>query len=121
MAEAATQQKDGGSGGMWITLLAILMGTFVAILNNSLINVALPTLVNVFGSTTDTIQWVLTGYMLANAVVIPMSGSLGDKFGYKRVFLISLIAFTASSVLCAMAWSDTSMIAFRIIQGLSGG
>ncbi|MEJ8547263.1 DHA2 family efflux MFS transporter permease subunit [Brevibacillus borstelensis] len=121
MAEAATQQKEGGSGGMWITLLAILMGTFVAILNNSLINVALPTLVNVFGSTTDTIQWVLTGYMLANAVVIPMSGSLGDKFGYKRVFLISLSAFTASSVLCAMAWSDTSMIAFRIIQGLSGG
>lgn len=121
MAEAWAQQKEERSGGMWITLLAILMGTFVAILNNSLINVALPTLVNVFGSTTDTIQWVLTGYMLANAVVIPMSGSLGDKFGYKRIFLLSLTAFTASSVLCALAWSDTSIIAFRIIQGLSGG
>ncbi|USG64424.1 DHA2 family efflux MFS transporter permease subunit [Brevibacillus ruminantium] len=122
MAEAtAQQQKDSGNGGMWLTLLAILMGTFVAILNNSLINVALPTLVNVFGSTTDTIQWVLTGYMLANAVVIPMSGSLGDKFGYKKIFLTSLIGFTASSVLCALAWSDTSIIAFRIIQGLTGG
>jgi EmrB/QacA subfamily drug resistance transporter len=121
MAEAAAQRHENSGGEMWISLLAILMGTFVAILNNSLINVALPTLVNVFGSTTDTIQWVLTGYMLANAVMIPMSGLLGEKYGYKRIFLLSLSAFTASSVLCALAWNDSSLIAFRVVQGLSGG
>lgn len=122
MAEAVAQQeKKSGSGGMWLSLLAILSGTFVAILNNSLINVALPSMVNIFGSTTDTMQWVLTGYMLANAVMIPMSGSLSAKFGSKRIFILSLASFTLSSVLCALAWSDTSLIAFRVIQGVSGG
>ncbi|MFY0542940.1 DHA2 family efflux MFS transporter permease subunit [Brevibacillus sp. H7] len=106
---------------MWITLIAIILGTFVAVLNNSLINIALPTLVNVFGSTTQTIQWVLTGFMLASAVVIPMSGALGDKFGYKKVYLTTLIAFTITSGLCGLAWSDSSLIAFRIVQGVSGG
>lgn len=122
MAEAVAQREENsGSGGMWFALLAILSGTFVAILNNSLINVALPTMVNIFGSTTDTMQWVLTGYMLANAVMIPMSSSLSTKYGSKKVFVFSLSAFTASSVLCALAWSDTSLIAFRVIQGVSGG
>lgn len=122
MAEAVAQQEEkSGSGGMWLSLLAILSGTFVAILNNSLINVALPSMVNIFGSTTDTMQWVLTGYMLANAVMIPMSGSLSAKFGSKRIFILSLASFTLSSVLCALAWSDTSLIAFRVIQGVSGG
>ncbi|KQL48370.1 MFS transporter [Brevibacillus choshinensis] len=122
MAEAVAQREEkGGSGGMWFSLLAILSGTFVAILNNSLINVALPAMVNIFGSTTDTMQWVLTGYMLANAVMIPMSGSLSAKFGAKKVFVISLSSFTIASVLCALAWSDTTLIAFRVVQGLSGG
>lgn len=122
MAEAVAQREDkGGSGGMWLSLLAILAGTFVAILNNSLINVALPTMVSIFGSSTDTMQWVLTGYMLANAVMIPMSASLSAKYGSKKIFVLSLTAFTLSSILCALAWSDTSLIAFRVIQGVSGG
>lgn len=122
MAEAVAQREEKSErGGMWLSLLAILSGTFVAILNNSLITVALPTLVNIFGSTTETMQWVLTGYMLANAVMIPMSGSLSAKYGSKKVFVLSLAAFTFSSVLCAIAWSDTVLIAFRILQGVSGG
>ncbi|CAM3488225.1 DHA2 family efflux MFS transporter permease subunit [Brevibacillus invocatus] len=122
MAEAVAQREEkGGSGGMWLSLLAILSGTFVAILNNSLITVALPSMVNIFGSTTEKMQWVLTGYMLANAVMIPMSGSLSAKFGSKRIFVLSLGAFTVSSVLCALAWNDISIIAFRVIQGISGG
>jgi EmrB/QacA subfamily drug resistance transporter len=121
MAEAMEQREEKGGGGMWLSLLAILSGTFVAILNNSLINVALPTMVSIFGSTTETMQWVLTGYMLANAVMIPMSGSLSAKFGAKKVFVLSLAAFTISSVLCALAWNDTSLIAFRVVQGVSGG
>ncbi|QDS35537.1 DHA2 family efflux MFS transporter permease subunit [Brevibacillus brevis] len=122
MAEAvAHREEKSGNSGMWLSLLAILSGTFVAILNNSLINVALPAMVNIFGSTTETMQWVLTGYMLANAVMIPMSGSLSAKFGAKKIFVLSLSAFTFSSVLCALAWSDSSLIAFRVVQGVSGG
>lgn len=122
MAEAvAHREEKSGKGGMWLSLLAILSGTFVAILNNSLINVALPAMVNIFGSSTETMQWVLTGYMLANAVMIPMSGSLSAKFGAKKIFVLSLSAFTFSSILCALAWSDSSLIAFRVVQGVSGG
>ena len=121
MSQAVEEKRTGENGSFWVTLLAIILGTFVAVLNNSLINVALPKLVNVFGSTTQDIQWVLTAYMLASAVVIPMSGSLGEKFGYKRMFILSLWVFTTCSALCGLAWSDSSLIAFRIFQGVSGG
>jgi len=115
-------RKEEESGAYkWFALIAIVLGAFVAVLNNSLINVALPKLMAVFGSSTEDIQWVLTGYMLASAVVIPMSGFAGDKFGYKKIFLLSLSGFTISSFLCGLAWSDTSLIVFRIIQGLTGG
>ncbi|TPG69585.1 DHA2 family efflux MFS transporter permease subunit [Brevibacillus laterosporus] len=117
---SASNNKENASY-KWLALAAIVMGTFVAVLNNSLINIALPKLVAVFGSTTDTIQWVLTGYMLASAVVIPMSGALGDKFGYKRVFVTSLFLFTISSTFCGFSWNDSSMIFFRVVQGISGG
>ncbi len=111
----------GEDRSKWLALVAIILGTFVSVLNNSLINIALPDLVNVFGSDTATIQWVLTGFMLASAVVIPLSGYMGDKFGTKKTYLVSLIIFVAASTLCGLAWSDTSLIIFRIIQGLGGG
>jgi EmrB/QacA subfamily drug resistance transporter len=119
-----SQAKENSSqvgSEQWLALAAIIIGTFVAVLNSSLLNVALPKLVTVFGSTTDTMQWVLTGYMLASAVVIPLSGYLGDKFGYKKILLLSITGFTAGCFLCGLAWSDTSMIAFRILTGLAGG
>ncbi|UJF34186.1 DHA2 family efflux MFS transporter permease subunit [Paenibacillus hexagrammi] len=105
----------------WVALTAIILGTFVSVLNNSLLNVALPKLVNVFGSTTQDIQWVLTGYMLASAVVVPMSGYMADRFGAKRIFVLALTGFTLGSLLCGFAWSASSLIAFRIIQGIFGG
>jgi len=108
-------------GYRWLALIAVIVGAFVAILNNSLINVAIPKLTNVFGSTTDRIQWVLTGYMLASGVIIPISGYMGDRLGYKKFFIISLSVFTAGTLLCAVAWSDTSLIVARIIAGLGGG
>ncbi len=105
----------------WFALGAILLGTFIAVLDNSLMNVALPKLISIFGSTTKDIEWVVTGYMLASAVVVPMSGFLADRFGYKTTFLFTVTAFTIGSLLCGLAWSDTSLIVFRVIQGLGGG
>ncbi|WP_231570999.1 MFS transporter [Gordoniibacillus kamchatkensis] len=121
MAEANVPRSEEAASINWVALAAIVLGTFVSVLNNSLLNVALPNLVNVFGSTTQTIQWVLTGYMLASAVVVPMSGYMADRFGAKRVFVITLIGFTLGSFLCGLAWSDTSLILLRILQGLFGG
>ncbi|GAX92034.1 DHA2 family efflux MFS transporter permease subunit [Effusibacillus lacus] len=113
--------NPANGGNQWLALLAVIAGAFVAILNNSLINVALPKLMAVFGSTTDTIQWVLTGYMLASGVIIPLSGYVGDRFGYKTSLVLSLTAFVLGSLLCSLAWNDSSLIAFRIVQGLGGG
>ncbi|OXM83502.1 MFS transporter [Paenibacillus rigui] len=97
------------------------MATFVSVLSSSLANVALPKLATVFGVPTTTIQWVSTGFMLASAVVIPMSGFLVGRFGSKRLLLLSVIGFTIGSLLCGFAWNDSSLIAFRIFQGLAGG
>lgn len=105
----------------WLPLIAIIIGAFVAILNNSLINVAIPKLMTVFGSTQDKIQWVLTGYMLASGVIIPITGYAGDRLGYKKFFLISLGVFTFGAFLCAISWSDTTLIIARVLQGLGGG
>lgn len=123
MAEASAvhQQQSEGNGKMWFSLIAIVMGTFVAVLNSSLMNVAMNKFVAVFGSDINTMQWVITGYTLASAMVIPMSGFLGAKFGNKNIFLYSVAGFTLFSVVCGLAWSASSMILFRIIQGFAGG
>lgn len=117
-ADAPSKQKQASYG---LPLLAIIIGAFVAILNNSLLNIAIPQLMNVFGSTQDKIQWVLTGYMLASGVIIPICGFAGDRLGYKKFFLLALAVFTGGAFLCAISWSDTTLIIARIIQGLGGG
>ncbi|MZQ86371.1 DHA2 family efflux MFS transporter permease subunit [Paenibacillus sp. 5J-6] len=116
-----TQQKSEGNGHMWLSLIAIVTGTFVAVLNSSLMNVAMNKFVAVFGSDLITMQWIITGYTLASAMVIPMSGYLGGRFGNKNLFIYSVAGFTIFSVLCGLAWNANTMIIFRIIQGLAGG
>lgn len=105
----------------WFALIAIIIGAFVAVLNNSLINVAIPSLTTDLGSTTETIQWVLTGYMLASGVIVPIVGFAEERMGYKKFLLVSLAVFTIGTFFCAIAWNDTSLIAARIITGLGGG
>src|SRR5919202_941061 len=102
-------------------LFAIVLGAFMAILDNTVVNVALPTLRRVFDANLDLIQWVITCYMLAQAAVIPLAGWLGDRFGMKQAYLTSLGLFTAGSVLCAMAPSAEILVVFRVLQGLGGG
>ncbi|TBL76574.1 DHA2 family efflux MFS transporter permease subunit [Paenibacillus thalictri] len=115
------ENKPQSDGSMWLALIAIVLGTFVSVLNSSLMNVALTKFVAVFGSDVSTVQWVITAYMLASAVVIPMSGYLGERFGNKNIFIWSVAGFTAGSVLCGLAWNASSLILFRIIQGIAGG
>ncbi|MFD0695639.1 DHA2 family efflux MFS transporter permease subunit [Paenibacillus sp. GCM10027628] len=114
-------EEEKITGYQWLALVVLILGTFLAILDNSLMNVAIPKLMAVFGSTSTEIEWVVTGYMLASAVVVPMGGFLSDRFGYKTTFLSTVVAFVIGSILCGVAWSDTSLIVFRIIQGLGGG
>ncbi len=105
----------------WTGLLVLVLGAFMSILDGSIINVALPRLMAIFGVTPDEIQWVMTAYLLTSGVVVPVTGYLGDRFGYKRVYIYSLAAFTVGSALCGAAWSNNSLIVFRVIQALGGG
>ncbi|MFZ5596505.1 MAG: DHA2 family efflux MFS transporter permease subunit [Bacillota bacterium] len=102
-------------------LLVLVLGAFMAILDGSIVNVALPKLMAIFGVSADKIQWVMTGYLLTSGVVVPVTGYLGDRLGYKRVYIYSLAAFTIGSALCGASWSNNSLIAFRVVQALGGG
>lgn len=108
-------------GYKWRVLITVVFGTFMSILNNTVINVALPTIQRVFQADIAAAQGVATYYALALGIVIPIAGWLADRYGIKRVYVGSLIAFTAASVLCSLAPSLDTLIAFRIIKGLGGG
>ncbi|MFD0587107.1 MDR family MFS transporter [Paenibacillus sp. GCM10027627] len=104
-----------------LPLLAIIVGMFMVILDGTAMNVALNQFMEDFGSSFNLVQWTVTGYALAQAAVIPLAGWLSDRFGAKRVFLISIVMFTIGSVLCALAGTVEQLIVYRIIQGLGGG
>lgn len=103
-------------------LVAIIIGIFMVILDGTAVNVALPKLAEQFKLTDfSLLQWTVTGYALAQAAVIPLSGWLSDRFGAKRVFLVSVGLFTIGSGLCALADSVEMLIVYRVLQGLGGG
>src|SRR4051794_953878 len=93
----------------------------MSILDTTVVNVALNTLAREFDTDLPTIQWVVTGYTLALATVIPVTGWAADRFGTKRLYMLSIGLFVAGSALSGLAWSAESLIGFRILQGLGGG
>jgi EmrB/QacA subfamily drug resistance transporter len=99
----------------------VVLGAIMAILDATIVNVAIPTLRRDFDASISTIQWVMTGYLLAFASVIPLTGWTTERFGAKPVFITSLLAFMAGSALAGSAWSIESLIAFRILQGMGAG
>lgn len=101
--------------------LAVLVGVIAAILDLTIVNVALHTLQDRLHTSVATIQWVSTGYVLAVALTIPVSGWVFERLGARRAWLLALALFGAGSVLCAAAWSPVSLIAFRVLQGVGGG
>lgn len=94
---------------------------FMVGLDNSILNVAIPDIVNYFGSDLLTIQWSITAYALAVAAVIPLAGWMCDRFGTKQIFVAIIALFTIGSGLCSIATTPFQLIVFRIIQGVGGG
>src|SRR5918999_896511 len=101
--------------------LVVISGSIMAILDMTIVNVALDTLARDFTTELSTIQWVVTGYMLALGTVIPLTGWAIDRFGAKRIWMLSIVLFVAGSALSGASWSIGSLIAFRVVQGLGGG
>src|SRR5256885_2484592 len=106
---------------VWRIALVVIIGTVMSILDTTIVNVALETLGRDLHSPIADIQWVVTGYMLTLAAVIPITGWAARRFGAKPVYLLSLVLFTGGSVLCGLATSATELVVFRVLQGLGGG
>lgn len=99
----------------------VVIGTFMTIVDATIVGVAIETLARDFESPLTTIQWVMTGYTLALAVVIPITGWATDRFGGKQLWMTAVGVFAATSILCALSWSAESLIVFRVLQGVGGG
>jgi len=105
----------------WLIAVVVAMAAFMEVLDTSIANVALPHLAGDLGASNDESTWVLTSYLVSNAIVLPISGWLANLFGRKRFFLLCIFVFTVSSLLCGIAPSLPLLILFRVIQGVGGG
>ncbi|MGK5087073.1 DHA2 family efflux MFS transporter permease subunit [Bdellovibrionota bacterium FG-2] len=105
----------------WDVLGIVMIGTLMAALDTSIVNVSIPSIMADFGVGVDDIEWVVTGYMLAFAVLMPLTAWLRDVIGSRRLYVLSLFVFTLGSVLCGMAWNLPSLIIARVVQALGGG
>src|SRR4051794_12197403 len=117
----AKQSTDRIEPYVWKIAGVVILGMMMSILDTTIVNVALDTLGRDLHSTIAQIQWVATGYLLALAAVIPLTGWAARRFGAKRVYLYSIILFTIGSALCGLAETSTSLILFRVLQGIGGG
>ncbi len=116
-----TDQNNAISARVWRISAVVIVGSIMSILDTTIVNVALATLSRELHSTIAQIQWVVTGYMLSLAAVIPITGWAARRFGAKQVYLLSLVLFTAGSALCGLATNTTELIVFRVLQGAGGG
>lgn len=104
----------------WWILFTVIIGTFLGRLDQTIVNLALPKIIDEFSLTVSSAGWIATAYILANAVFVPIWGKLGDTIGRKKVYIIGFTVFILGSVLAGFAWNLQSMIVFRIIQAIAG-
>jgi EmrB/QacA subfamily drug resistance transporter len=117
----AFSTPQSGFDRRWLSLGVITLGSFMTLLDATIVNVALPGITRDFHTDVAQGQLIVTIYLISMAVVIPLSGFLGERFGLKRLYMLTMGAFIASSLLCAFAWSMPALIFARVLQGLGGG
>lgn len=127
MSAVATERTDAAGIGLdgtrtpWLIAFVVSIATFMEVLDISIANVALRHIAGSVAASYDESTWILTSYLVANAIVLPISGWLATVIGRKRFYMLCVATFTASSLLCGLAWSLHSLILFRILQGIGGG
>ena len=107
-------------GERLLVTIAVMLAVSMQVLDTTIANVALPHMQASLGATQESVNWVLTSYIVASAIAIPIAGWLADRIGRKRLMLIAVVGFTVASMLCAIATSLPEMVLFRILQGVSG-
>src|SRR4029078_772217 len=105
----------------WLIAISVMLATFMEVLDTSVANVALPHIAGSLAASTEESTWVLTSYLISNAIILPISGWLGSHFGRKRLLLSCIILFTVSSALCGAAFSLGFLVVARVLQGVGGG
>src|SRR5215467_1663358 len=105
----------------WIIAITVMLSTFLEVLDTTVVNVSLPHIAGSLSATSEEATWALTSYLVANAIVLPITGWLANYFGRKRLLMSSVVGFTASSFMCGFAPNLAWLVIFRIVQGLTGG
>src|SRR5262245_21338299 len=105
----------------WLIAVSVMFATFMEVLDTTVVNVSLPHIAGSLSASIDEATWALTSYLVANAIILPMTGWLASRFGRKRLLMLSVVGFTASSFLCGLAPTLATLIVFRILQGATGG
>lgn len=121
MSTTAVDLENPDSTHKWVVAGTVLTGTIIAVLDSSIVNVALPSMTGTFGATVEEITWVITGYILAQVILMPITGMLSQRFGRKNFFMFSVALFTITSMMCGFARTLPLMIFFRVLQGAGGG
>jgi EmrB/QacA subfamily drug resistance transporter len=122
MSAAVDQKEREARETAWLLPMSILIvGTFMSVLDGSIVNVAVPKIQAELSASPDDVEWIVTGFTLALGVAVPLTGWLGERLGGSRLYLIALLGFAAASALCGLAWDLNSMIAFRVLQAFPGG
>src|SRR3974390_1853618 len=121
MSEPAEDQGWHPGHNPWTIALTVTLATFMEVLDITIVNVALPHIAGGLAATQDEATWVLTSYLVSNAIVLPLSGWLAQRIGRKRFYMTCVALFTGSSFLCGTATSLPWLIAFRVLQGAGGG
>jgi MFS transporter len=105
----------------WWVAATVMVSGFLVPMSQTAMQVALPQMMTVFGLDLDQAQWIVTAYVIAGAMLVPAVGWLGNRLGNRTFYVLCLSFFVTNSALCALSWSGSSLIAFRILQGLGGG
>ncbi|MES1173458.1 MAG: DHA2 family efflux MFS transporter permease subunit [Myxococcales bacterium] len=124
MAQSAVPiqaKPKAAAGGKWAIAIAVATGALLEVVDTSIVNVALTDMQNTLGATLSEVSWVVSGYAVANVIVLPLTAWLGDRFGKKRYFIFSLVGFTVASIMCGLATTLPMLVIARVLQGLMGG
>src|SRR5690348_8080536 len=125
MSEGSAQSSAAGLNpagiNPWIIAIAVMLSTFMEVLDTTVVNVSLPHIAGSLSATVDEATWTLTSYLVSNAIILPLTGWLSNYFGRKRMLMMSVIGFTTASFLCGLAPTLSFLIFFRVVQGACGG
>src|SRR4051794_12099247 len=105
----------------WVIAVSVMLATFMEVLDTSVANVALPHIAGSMSASAEESTWVLTSYLISNAIVLPITGWLGNRFGRKRLLITCIVIFTLSSALCGAAFNLGFLVVARVLQGVGGG